>query len=390
MLRKGIYVLLGLILSFRLATAQSAESLSAAKEQAETRRQPLLIAFISDDCDDCRAFVRASGESPDVQGALGAVAFYQVDAKSDEGRELVKKYDIGIRLPTFIFADATGSEITRWKNFLAPQPWLKKFSRAQSDVTTVEDRLARMDQTPTFADAMTLGSYCSEADRFADAARYYRVADRLNPDNKRDLKYDIFHALALSAWSGETDFTTVERAADDVLNSSYRTTINSARVASELTSLAIRLKKTDRLKKYLNFTIQGLSAGESPQYVRMRSRYEADYELYVNHDTAAAIKNAEVSAGPAFRRQPVDHYNFAIWCIERGIHLDEAARLLKKLYDAGEVPRGTEAGKQYDYSRLALARGDVDEAINLAREACRIDPVNPVYQEHLRDCEKQD
>ena len=363
-------------------------SLEAAKEQARTRRQPILIEFTTDDCGDCAAAIQAAASDEDVQGALAGVAFYRVNVKTAEGKALVDKYDIGIRLPAYVFTDSEGREITQWTSYLAPQPWLKKIGQAQQDVTTLEDRLARMNQAPTFQDAAVLANYYLSVGKASDAVRFFRAADRLNTDSRRNYKYEIFHSLALAAWFGEAKFADVEKAADDVANSGYRMVINSVRVAHEIADLALRLGETERIGKYLNLAIQQLSSSDNDQYKKMRDAIQADYELFINHDTTKSLAAAIASTGPAFRRQVTDTYDYAIWCVERGINLDEAETLLKGIFESGEIRRLTKADEVHVASKIALARGHVKEAIRLAEEACKIDPVNPTLVRYLEDCRK--
>jgi len=358
-----------------------------AKERAEERRQPLLLEFTKTDCGDCGEASIAFDTSTTILGSLATVAFYRVDIEAEEGAYLSETYGITSWLPTYILTDSKGKEIYRWSGFIAPAAFIRQFGRATRDLTTVETKMERFESEPNFEDAYSLANYFMSVKAPTRAAEYFKHADRLNSNPRRDVKFEVFHAIANAVWYGELDFAEAEKAADSVLASGFRTTINSVRVVQQLAPLSRRTNQPDRLVKYLQIAVQRMGEPKDDNSRKLYEGLQAELQLYADHDTARAIETKKASYGPAYSRKPTDDVDFSEWCADRGINLDEAESIARRVVQLGP-PGGRSHSDLYRIlAKVALARGDNQEAVSLAELALEADPDNPLRLEFLKECQ---
>jgi hypothetical protein len=111
-------------------------------------------------------------------------------------------------------------------------------------------------------------------------------------------------------------------------------------------------------------------------------------QLYGDHDTASAIETKKSSFGPAYQRTPTDEFDFADWCADRGVNLDEAEATMKRFLESG-LPSGRSVANLYEaLSRIAVVRGDHAGALSYARKAVDSEPQNPLLDDYLKDLQK--
>lgn len=365
-------------------------ALKEAKARAKERREPVLLEFTSDNCAECARAVELTESDTTVLAALARVSFLRIDVKSEEGKRLAEKYRPGIRLPAYILTDSEGKEITRWTSFAAPQFFVRQMTRATRDLTTIETRLERMKNAPSVADAVALAAHFMATLDPAKGAEYFHKADLLNGNSKKDnFKFQVFDATANAVWFGQADFAEAEKAADDVINSGFRPKIDPVRVAGELGDLARHTGHTDRIAKYLRIALEKMGPPSDENTTRIHTGLQAELLLYGDHDTTAAIETKRATFGPAFRRTPLDEFDFADWCSNRGINLDEAEATMKRFLESGP-PSGRSISNTYHaLSRIARVRGDHEEALACAQKAADGDPQNTVMADYLKELQEK-
>jgi len=358
-----------------------------AKERADERRQPLLLEFTKAGSSDCEQAIAAFDTATNIQGSLTTLSFYRVDVESEEGAYLGETYGISLWLPTYVLTDSKGKEIYRWSGFIAPAAFMRQLSRGTRDLTTVEAKIERFESEPSFEDAYSLANYFMSVKNPARAAEYYKQADRLNSNPRRDVKFEVFHAIANAVWYGQLDFGEAEKAADSVLASGFRTTINSVRVVQQLAPLSRRTGHTDRLVKYLQLAVERMSQPKDDNSRKIYEGLQAELQLYADHDTTRAIETKRASYGPAYSRKPTDDVDFSEWCADRGINLDEAELIAQRVAQT-RPPSGRSYSDLYRIlAKVSLARGDNQRAVTLAEQALEADPDNPLRMEFLKECQ---
>ena len=359
-----------------------------AKQKAAERHQPMLVEFTTDKCPECARAVQISTIDADVRAALERVSFVRIDVKSEEGQLLATRYKIGIRLPAYILADAEGREITRWTSVANATAFARQLSRATSDLTTIETRLERMNSAPSLDDALVLGAHFMSTQELPLAAEYYHKADLLNADKKKNLKFEVFEAMANAVWFGQAQFDEAEKAADDVISGGYRPMIDPVRVAHVIGDLARKTGHTDRIAKYMRIAYEKVGEPTDDNTRKIRAGILADLQLYGDHDTLQAIETKRGSFGPAFRRTPLDEVDFADWCASRGVNLDQAEATMNRFLQESPPQGRSVAVLQFALAKIARARGDLTAAMAYAGQAVDSDPQNPIMVNYLKQLQE--
>ncbi len=314
---------------------------------------------------------------------MQSVIHFPLNSREGEGLELSKQYKIGNHFPVFILANSSGEVIYRWTGYTGSNRFINSFRKGLSDLTTINERIARLGTNAAFADAIFLASYSSDTGEHLNAVEYYRQAGSLATSRNSDYSYEIFQNTANAALKDMIAFDEVLPAADGVLNSKRKGTNNIVRMARIISRLARKYDKTGRIAKYLQAGIDATSNGRKESVRESHMLFMADYALYVNIDTAEAVNIKKTSLGDNWLSNPEKYYGYAKWCLERKIKLDEAehyAREAGKRAYAGEF----RAKVLNTLAEIVFIRGDTNEAIRLIDMAIEQDPEKDSYKEQRK------
>lgn len=317
----------------------------------------------------------------EVKQALTAVVHLPLDARADENKSLVEKYHAGPYFPVFILTDSSGSVIARWTGYTGAGRFLAEMGRAMSNLTTIESRRAAFEQNPTRGEALFLAKYYSDIAEFIKAADYYRRAQTLGP-RPMDYSFKIFENYANAAWNDQISFGEVLPTADSVLASERQSPTDKAKAVQLLSKLARKMGTTDRIAKYLQAGIDAVSRRIDPKSKSLKYDLEADYALYVEHDTAGAVALEKTCLGENWSSDLDSYYPFGSWCYERGINLEEAQRYVQTA--AERASDGPFKAKHLSLlSNICEARGFTADALSYAEQAVEQDPDNESYATQL-------
>ncbi len=384
MMTKTAIVALTVTGLFSIAVAKQPASFDEAKRIAAEHRQPVLLEFVVEACKDCESAKFAAESDPDLKATLATLVHLTVDAESEAGRRLVESYGLARHFPAYVLTDATGGEIARWTDFLAPPRFMRTLGRARSDLTTIEDRVSRFKSDPNLNDAVYLGGYFLSLRQPTKAADYYREAERLHQNPRRDYTFDIFFATATAVWNGEATFDEAVRTGETAIKSPQQGRINTHRVTANIGRLARKTGHTDQLVPFLQAALDATEAPHDGASRRRRDGFKADLELYANHDTTKAIEIQRAGVERAGTDDPSIRVTFAEWCTERKINLKEAEGILRgALADAAN--ERVKARRLYLLAEIAFAGGEIDQAVSLGEEALTLEPFNPLYSERVAE-----
>ena len=313
---------------------------------------------------------------------MQSVVHFPLNSKEGEGVELSEQYKIGSHFPVFILANSSGDVIYRWTGYTGSDHFISSLRRGLLDLTTVDERKARLQSNPSFSDAIFLANHSTETGEHLKAAEYYRQAGSLVTGGSSDYSYEIFENTAKAAWKDMVVFDEVLPAADGVLNSNRGRSGNIAKMARFMVKLARKQDKTDRIAKYIQAGVDATADDRSASGRESHMLLQADFELYVNRDTVEAVRIKKSSMGDNWLANPEKYYGFSKWCLERMIILEEAehyAREAGKRAYAGEF-RATVLNT---LAEIVYIRGDTNEAIRLIEMAIEQDPEKNSYKEKL-------
>jgi tetratricopeptide (TPR) repeat protein len=289
---------------------------------------------------------------------------------------------IGSLYPVFILANSEGEVIYRWTGYIGSGPFLSSLRMGLRDLTTVKERTARFEKEPSFNDAFFLAKYMTDAGKHLQAVRYYSRAADLAGSGRTDFSYDIFENTANAVWKEMMPFDEIFGPADDVLNSPRKSSNNIIRVVRVMSNVARKFDRTESLEKYLRVGIDLTAKSDNKRMSDAHTIFTADYALYVDGDTAGAVGIKKSSLGADWQSDPEKFYDYAKWCLERKIMLDEAGYYAREA--ANRAYAGEFKGKILNtLAGIYYEQGNNDDAVRTIEMAIEQDPENEYYEEQL-------
>lgn len=101
--------------------------LAAAQKEAQASSKLVMIDFKAEWCGPCKMLDRTTWKDENVISSVKSKAV-AVKVDVDDNRELASKYSIR-SLPTVIFTDGDGNEISRFIGYRDAEGFLKEFSK---------------------------------------------------------------------------------------------------------------------------------------------------------------------------------------------------------------------------------------------------------------------
>jgi len=299
-----------------------------------------------------------------------------LNVNQDEGVALAKEYAVGTTYPVFVLTDSAGTEINRWIGYTGGSTALiRTLNWALQDLTPIVNRESRFKSNPSQNEALFLAGYFSKSGKYDKSVAYYHRAIGLSGGKGYDYSYEIFSNTANAVWNEIFPF--VYPAADMVLNSNMNRKDNTVKVAQLMTRLSRKFDHYDGLAKYLQAAIDITASDRATQQM-----LRADYELCITNDTSAAVTIKKSIMGPGWENERDLFYEYAKWCLERRIRLDEAEMYARKAINL-VYPGMYRARVLGTVAEICEARGNLDEAVKAAQMAIDEDPDNLLYQNLL-------
>ncbi len=381
LVRRYLLPLLIVILSGTPALTSDVSDFTAAKRAAAQSGQKILLEFYRESCEFCHKADEEFSKNPQVRAALDNVVHLKLNAREGEGYELAPKYKIGYSFPVFILCDSAGDVFFRWVGFTHTENFLQQLKIGHSQNLTISQRVTVQQNKPTYENALFLARYFEESLEYLKATEYYRQAEKLSDRIARNYSYQIFENLANASWNDQIEFERVLPAADTLVK--LARPFDMVRMATSITNLARKVGKLDQIKGYLEAGIHTAKTNrDSEQIARYYPSLLADYALHFSHDTAAAMKIKLSSYGDNWQNDPISCYQFARWCLDRRINLEQAEQLAR--FSVSGIKEGYYRGQVYSMiAEICYNRGKIGEAREMLQAAIQQDPENDYYWDML-------
>ncbi|MCD6250086.1 MAG: hypothetical protein J7J98_07150 [candidate division Zixibacteria bacterium] len=367
-----LIALIVITLSTVSVLAQGPETFEQACAISIRSQRPILLEFYRDGCESCELAARETESETTVIKALQRVVHLPLNVIEGEGIALAEKYRPGIYSPVFILINAEGDVISRWTGYTGANRFIRSLNTALSDMTTLDERIARCKAHPKALDVQFLAKYYYDTQEFVKARDYYRQLHTLNSPTL-DLRYQVFTATAEAVWNNQLSFDELLWAADDLIDNPATNKQHFGRMAQIVTKVARRTGDTGRIKKYLTAGIKSTATLSDDAGVASHRDLLTDYALYVLVDTAEAVSVKQRALGDSWETDPARYFQYAEWCFQRGINLEEA-----ELYVRTATNKASEGKFKAKHLRLLAkichALGKTDEAITLGEQAMEQDP----------------
>jgi tetratricopeptide (TPR) repeat protein len=321
----------------------------------------------------------------DIQKALDAVVLYRVDSEKGEGKDLAKAY--GIRAyPTFVMTNSNGQPIDLWLGY-SKGVFIKTLSQATMDPATIDEKKARFENQPDLHSALTLARYSSSNRQFKDAVAYYMQAEVLKADSLSDYTYDIFDNVSDGFAKEVFSYDDLSKAGDAALAAKANDSETRIDVARRMAYAASEGGRSDEVARYLQKGLDLVSNSDDPTLKEKRAELMVDYSLMVKHDTATAMEYKRASMPEDWMEDAGQLNNFAWWCFENQVNLDEAEGLSRKSVELAKP--GREKAMNLDtLAEIVNAKGRTREALELSRKSAKEDPSDQYFQKQVERFEK--
>lgn len=356
-------------------------SYADALKQAKERDAVVVIDFFADWCGPCKAFDRDLADTQSgIRDALDAVVFISIDAEKGEGIELAQKYGV-TGFPTYAMMNPDGEPIENWVGYGGPDHFRESLETALADPVTFEEKVARYTAEPTAERAKNLGRIASASGKPADAMVYLAKAEELDPE--LDVTSEMLDA-AFGRARKDPEYSMadyVELAQQRVLegNADAETTLMTTYYVSSATASE---EDHATLKPFLVLSREAVSSTDEELSQGLVDAVEMMAIMYVDEDMDAAVKMKRSTMPEGWMEDPGQLNNFAWWCFENDVNLEEAQQLALKgveLADPGE----SRAQILDTAAELCNALGNCDEAIEMIRLAIEQSPDSEYYGEQL-------
>jgi len=361
--------------------AEEVTSFDEARARSAETGKPILLEFYRDDCEYCEKATRAAETDENIQASLTRVVHLKLNPLVGEGTPLSETYRIGVYYPVFILTDSAGRAISRWTGFTGAERFIGSFDQALSDLTLVEDRVARCKIGPTVKDALFLANYFNDTREYVKARDYYRTLSLLQGPGL-DLSYRLFRVIAEAVWINLLPFDSLTVAADDVIAKHEKNSRDLGEMAQIVANVARRTGHTGRIEPYLTAGIEATFRRTDEAGIDLHRDLLADYALHVLNDTTEALSVKKRALGERWESDPERYFRFGEWCYRRNINLAAAEEYVRRASQKA-------SGDKFQATHLRLlaeicyARGKVDEAIELANQALTLDPTAFWFEEKL-------
>lgn len=331
-------------------------------------------------------FARAVNENSDIQNVLKDAILFKVDCEKGEGIEIAKQYSV-TGYPTYIAMNGKGESTDRWIGYEGPEKWVAAVEAAKADRRTIVEKKAAFEAEPTLALAKSLGSDAAAGSQYRNAVKYYRVAAEMDADNAAAYNSDIMSSMAYGARGGAFTIDEVYGQADIVMAAAGTPAGDKVQLALMLKQVGAASGTMDRALPFMTAAIAASEGSTDEQTVKYRTYLQIDHALLVEKNPAKAFE-LRLSTMPAgWTEDPDSLNNFAWWCFENDIKLDQAQEwALRGVELAGDDAQ--RANILDTAAEICNALGNCDEALAHIQRAIELDPEKQYFKDQLVKFEK--
>lgn len=327
-------------------------------------------------------FAREASSSDIIKGAAAEVVFFKIDCEKGEGPTIAEKYSVR-GYPTFYAVNGKGEPVERWIGYDGPEAWARSVAAARADTRTLVAKKEAFAAKPTAALAMSLANDTATSYDWAGAVKYFKQARDLDPSLADECTRNIFTYMFYGADDGGFTFDEVKAEGDRVLAAPGTTASDRIESAAMILQMA---RKTDRVADGLPYLNQALAVAEglpedSPSARTVRS-LKVDHALLVEKDEPKAVELRKAMLPENWQQDPRRLNQFAWWCFENDVNLEEAEALVLKAVDMADndADRASYLDTAAD---ICAKRGNCEEAIARIKQAIELDPDREYYKEQL-------
>lgn len=331
-------------------------------------------------------FARAVNENETIKSSLNEVILYQVDCEKGEGIEIAKKYEVR-GYPTFIAMNGKGEVTDRWIGYEGPDAWAGLALAAAADPRTIPEKKAAFEADPTAGLAVCLANDAATSYDFKSAVDYNRKARELDSDNAAKYTEDILTFMYYGSRGGAFTFEEVEVEAKLALASDDVSVEQQVDLALMLRNMARQADMPERAIPYIESALKASKGSTDEGVLENRVHLEIDYALIVEKDNEKALNLFRSTFDEGWMENANKLNNFAWWCFENDVNLEEALELALKgveLADSGPA----QANILDTAAEICYKLDNCEQAVEHMRRAIELDPDKQYFKDQLVHFEK--
>ena len=315
-------------------------------------------------------------------GALQGVVFFPVQGDTVVNAATVESFGVWA-YPTFVILNAKGEQVHRNMGYGDAAAWSTWLEGIKGDPVTLEERKARHARKPSFGDALALGKDALYNKRCAEAKGRFEEAGRLDAQAALEagVPIQIARAVFTGLETGEATLEDVGAITTQVIQSPDAKPAQILEVSERLLRVVDTLGP-EKVTPLLEMAYPRLASLEDEKLKDRHQAFLMDYALYVEHDAEKALRMKRAGMPAGWDADAGQLNEFAWWCFERRINLEEAEQLARRGVDL--TPTGSMRADLLDtLAQLVYLRGDAPAAAGLIRQALEVNPASAYLKEQL-------
>jgi tetratricopeptide (TPR) repeat protein len=331
-------------------------------------------------------FAREVNENDAMKDALDGTVFWKVDCEKGEGIDIAKQY--GIRgYPTYIAMNGAGEITDRWIGYEGAEKWSASVRSAKADPRTITQKKSAFEAEPTLALAMALANDAVAGSRYRAAVEYYGQALALEPDNAKEYEGQILMSMFYGL---EDDSFTVDEViakARPVMDAPETPPAAKLEMALMMKHFAGQKGQVEKALPFIETAWKATEGATDEDSVKYRSYLAVDHALLIEKDKPKALDLYRGGLPEGWEESPDKLNQFAWWCFEQEINLEEAQEMAREGVRLAETD-AERANILDTLAEISNALGHGDEALAHIQRAIELDPNREYFKEQLARFQK--
>jgi len=303
------------------------------------------------------------------------------DCEKGAGKDLAAQYEVRV-YPTFAMVDHQGEVTDRWAGYPGVEGFIEIVDRALDDPSTIAQKRDRFATDPDLDLALSLAQYSEAVFASAEAVDYYRKAMALDPSLTEELRGKVFMAMYYGARQGAFTGPQLLAEGEAILASDQAT----ADQVLMVTSIVRNIAPPDEFVPFLERALAVTEQMDDPAAQEFRKELLVDEALLIRKDPQEALRRAREILPEGWRDDPVALNEFAWWCYENDLNLDEAYDLALRGAELADAD-GDRANILDTAAQIAFKQGRTDLAIEHQRRAVELAPDREGFRKTLEKFE---
>ncbi len=296
--------------------------------------------------------------------------------------ELSTKHAVRV-YPTFMVFNAKGELLQRWVGFGDCRQWNRALAGVVADPVSKSERLERFEAEPNCNDAIILGRLCRRPGQYQACITWFDKAMELDEAEARKADVPIKQFRAVYSGMGTEEIPVGDGIArvTEMLNDDQLKTDDTFTIIQKMVN-AIPYVPLEILSPILTMCRNAVVDIDDPEYKKQKYDFLATYALVVEDKAEEAIHLKKTGMKENWQNDAGYLNEFAWWCFESEINLDEAEELATKA--VGLCAPGVERANCRDtLAQLIFLQGNRDRAISIIEEAISENPSSDYLKEQL-------